>query len=342
MPDTNPPAPILGLHHITAMAADPQTNFDFYVGVLGLRLVKRSVNQDDPTTYHLFYADGAGTPGSDLTFFPWPHLPPARPGVGNASEAMLAIPLGSAPAWRERLGARGVAVEGPTLRFGEATLTLRDPDGLELALVETGDPRDFEPWREGPVAPELQIRGLHGVRQLARDLAPVDAFLTGTLGFEVSGEEGGWRRYALPGERLGGSGRFLDVQEIPGGRLGAWGTGGIHHVAWSVEGDDHQRALRRVVADAGRNPSPVIDRFWFRSVYFKEPGGVLFELATLGPGFAVDEEPEHLGERLILPPRFEGLRPRIEAALPPLDTGALLGASSTDARSDREPHETQT
>jgi glyoxalase family protein len=310
---------VLGLHHITAMASDPQRNHDFYVGVLGLRLVKRSVNQDDPTTYHLFYADGAGSPGSDITFFPWPHLPPAHKGVGNASEAMLAIPAGSAPTWLDRLRAHSVEVEGPAQRFGETTLTLRDPDGLELALVETDDPRDFVPWREGPVAPALQIRGLHGVRLLARERAPGHTFLTDTLGFEVASEEEGWRRYALPGQRLGGSGRFLDVQEIPGGRLGAWGTGGIHHVAWSVRDDAHQRELLHTLAEAGRNPSPVIDRFWFRSVYFKEPGGVLFELATLGPGFTVDEDPAHLGEQLILPPRFEGLRPQIEAVLPPLD-----------------------
>jgi glyoxalase family protein len=312
--------PVLGLHHITAMAADPQRNHDFYVGVLGLRLVKRSVNQDDPTTYHLFYADDEGTPGSDLTFFPWPHLPPARKGVGNASEVMLAIPVGSATGWRERLLEHGLAVEGPMLRFGETTLTLRDPDGLELALVESDDPRDFHPWQRGPVPVEQQIRGLHGVRLLERDLGPSHAFLHTTLGFETAGEEGGWHRYALPGDRLGGSGRFLDLQEIPGGRLGAWGTGGVHHVAWSVRDGEHQVELQRRLAAAGRNPSPVIDRFWFRSVYFKEPGGVLFELATLGPGFAIDEASEHLGERLILPPRFEPLRPHIEAALPPLDT----------------------
>lgn len=312
---------VLGLHHITAMAADPQTNHDFYVGVLGLRLVKRTVNQDDPSSYHLFYADGVGTPGSDLTFFPWPHLAPARPGVGNASEVMLAIPPGAVGYWQQRLQRHSVAADAPAVRFGETGISLRDPDGLALTLVETEQPRAFSAWQEGPVPPERQIRGLHGVRLLERDLGPTVGFLSGSLDFEAIAEEDGWQRFALPGAAAAVSGRFVDLREIPGGRLGAWGTGGVHHVAWSARDGAHQRALQNRVAEAGRNPTGVIDRFWFRSVYFKEPGGVLFEIATLGPGFTIDEQADRLGERLILPPRFESLRPRIEAVLPPLDTG---------------------
>lgn len=302
-----------GIHHVTAIAGNAQENVDFYVGVLGMRLVKRSVNQDDPGTYHLFYADAEGHPGSDLTFFPWANMAPARKGVGLTVEVALAVPSGSLEFWRDRLVAMGVAVGEARRSFGEQVLPFSDPHGLELALVETADRREFTPWSDSSVPRERQILGIHGVRLWQRDRAASVDFLTGTLGFTEVGTEDGWTRLAS-GE--GGSGEFVEIRELPDERRGEWGTGGVHHVAWRVADAAEQVAVRERVERARRRPSPVIDRFWFESVYFMEPGGVLFELATDGPGFAVDEDPSSLGEKLVLPPWLEPMRERIEERLP--------------------------
>jgi glyoxalase family protein len=314
----SPRVGVHGIHHVTAISGDAQQNLDFYTGALGLRLVKRSVNQDAPDTYHLFYADAEGHPGTDMTFFPWPALPPGRKGAGLAVEVGFAVPAGSLGFWTERLAALGLAPARET-RFGEPALALSDPHGLELSLTEAAGERDFTPWPESPVPTEHQIRGFHAVRLWERDLARSGRFLKEALGFEPAGEEGGWHRFGAAG---GGSGKWLDLRELPGERLGEWGTGAVHHVAFRVADGDHQLAVRQRIREAGSNPTPVIDRFWFQSVYFKEPGGVLFELATEGPGFAVDEDPAHLGESLILPPWLEPQRKEIEAALPPLRTAA--------------------
>jgi glyoxalase family protein len=304
-----------GIHHVTVISGDPQENLDFYTGALGLRLVKKSINQDAPDTYHLFYADGAGTPGTDLTFFPWPKLPRATPGVGQVVEVPLAVPPGSLDFWQERLGAHGVAVEAVETRFGERTLPFEDPHGLRLALVETDDAREFVPWQRSEVPEEHQIRGMHAVRLWERALAPTETLLTDVMGFEKMGEEDGWHRYGADG---GGSGRLVDVRVLPDAGRGGGGTGGVHHVAWRTHDDEEELAVRRAVERVGLGPTPPIDRFWFKSVYFREPGGVLFELATDGPGFARDEDPERLGEALILPPWLEAKRAQIEAGLPPL------------------------
>jgi glyoxalase family protein len=306
---------VLGMHHVTAIAGNAQENLDFYQGLLGMRLVKRSVNQDDPATYHLFYADAVGHPGSDLTFFPWAHMPPGRPGAGLIAEVALAVPPDSLGWWRERLAKAGARLGERVERFGEPALTLTDPHGLSLALVETGDARDFTPWPGGPVPEAVQIRGLHAVRLNEHDLGRTAGVLQDVLGYEAAGDEDGWRRFAVDG---GGSGRVLDVMQAPGAPRGHWGVGTVHHVAFRVPDDAVQAATRRKVEGAGLRPTPVIDRFWFRSVYFLEPGGVLFELATDGPGFGVDEDLAHLGRRLVLPPWLEPERQAIEAALPKL------------------------
>lgn len=302
-----------GLHHVTAIAGPARENLAFYAGALGMRLVKKSVNQDDPGTYHLFYADAAGSPGTDLTFFPWERMAPARPGHGLAGEVQLAVPPGSLGFWAERLGAQGASSEE---RFGLRALALRDPHGLPLALVETEPPpgRPPLPWERSEVPGEFQVSGLHGARISVRALGPT-AELLALLGYAEAGAESGWHLFSLPG---GSSGRTLEVAETPGAPRGMWGTGGVHHLAFRVVDDAHEAEVRSAVAGAGLRPTPVIDRFWFRSVYFKEPGGVLFELATDGPGFAVDEDPTALGERLVLPPWLEPDRAAIEAALPPL------------------------
>jgi glyoxalase family protein len=304
-----------GLHHITAIAGPAQENLDFYAGILGMRLVKKSVNQDDPGTYHLFYADAEGHPGSDLTFFPWPHLAPPRDGHGLSTEVSLAIPSGSVSFWNQRLTRYGVSVDPVEQRFGRQVIPAADPHGLRIALVESdaAPSRPFTPWEHSPVPGERQIRGLESARMREYDLAPTVAFLTDVLGFRHLGVEGSWHRY---GVGSGGSGAYVDVQAAPQSRRGAWGVGSIHHLAWRVDDGAHQLQMRGLIDSAGRRPTPVIDRFWFKSVYFLEPGGVLFELATDGPGFAVDEDPAHLGESLVLPPWLEPDRSKIERVLP--------------------------
>ena len=306
---------VTGIHHVTAIAGDAQENLDFYAGVLGMRLVKRSVNQDDPGTYHLFYADAEGHPGSDLTFFPWSHLAPSRVGAGLTSEVSLAVPPGSLGYWSDRLTGYGVRTGDREERFGEPTLPVTDPHGLALSLVETPDAREFSPWSGSPVPADLQIKGIHGVRAWERSLPATAGFLADVFDFREHGADGEWTRY---GPRAGGSGGWMELRSTPQERLGAWGTGSVHHVAWRVADDDEQREVRARVQEAGRGPTPVIDRFWFKSVYFREPGGVLFELATDGPGFGIDEDHATLGERLILPPWLEVHRDEIEAKLPEL------------------------
>jgi glyoxalase family protein len=304
-----------GLHHITAIAGRAQENLDFYAGVLGMRLVKRSVNQDDPGTYHLFYADADGAPGTDLTFFPWEELAPPRPGHGLAVEVALEIPQDSVDYWTGRLEHYGTSIGAIEQRFGSRTVPLTDPHGLKVALVESAPAttRRSTPWEGSEVPAERQIRGLHGARIWERDLAPTTTFLTDVLGFTRLADEGGWVRYGFrdaPG--------VVEIREAATPHRGAWGVGAIHHLAWRVDDEAHQLAMRQRIEASGRRPTPVIDRFWFKSVYFLEPGGVLFEIATDGPGFAVDEDREHLGESLVLPPFLESRRADIERVVPPL------------------------
>ncbi|HYC33646.1 MAG TPA: VOC family protein, partial [Gemmatimonadales bacterium] len=274
-------AVVTGLHHVTAIAGNARENLDFYTRVLGMRLVKKSVNQDDPGTYHLFYADGQGHPGTDLTFFPWPDLPPGRKGTGLTNEVALAAPASSVEWWRARLQEHDVRLGPVETRFGGRFLPFEDPHGLSLALAFTDDLREFGPWAESPVPAEHQIRGLHGVRLWERDLDPTARFLKDALGFAPAGEEAGWHRFAILD---GSSGRYLEIRELPTERQGTWGVGSVHHIAWRVPDGEAQAEARRRVGAAGRQPTDVIDRFWFKSVYFREPGGALFEIATDGPG----------------------------------------------------------
>ena len=224
-------ARVHGLHHVTCIAGDPAENLAFYNRVLGMRLVKRTVNQDAPDTYHLFYADAAGSPGTDLTFFPWPHLPPGRNGAGLAVEVALAVPSGSLDFWSAHLRQRGVGIRGIEERFGERVLPLADVHGLQLALVEVKD-RQFVPWAASPIPADRQIRGLHSVRQLVRAFAPTRELLVDLMGLEVVATEGEWRRFAT---RERGSGAFVDIAERPQAPRGEGGTGAVHHVAWRVE-----------------------------------------------------------------------------------------------------------
>jgi glyoxalase family protein len=294
-----------GVHHITLITGDAPRNVDFYTRVLGLRLVKKTVNQDDPTVYHLFYADEQGSAGSDITFFEYPGARRGRAGAGMihtitwrvGSEAALDF-------WEQRL-----AGEAASARREAGRLQFEDPEGvgLEMAVIETDD----EPLaaKHPEIPEEHALLGFDGVRAYAVDPERSRPLLEQTLAFEPRGEN----RWEARGDRHGG---FYAYDEAPDGR-GVPGAGTVHHVAWASTMDEHE-AWRQRVAEAGMHPTPVIDRFYFKSVYFREPNGILFELATLGPGFAVDEDPEHLGERLSLPPAFEHLRERIEPVLTPL------------------------
>lgn len=294
-----------GVHHVTLITGDAPRNVDFYTRVLGLRLVKKTVNQDDPTVYHLFYADEKGSAGSDITFFEYRGA--ARGTAGPGMVHTIVWRVGSEAAldfWEQRL-----AGEAENVERSAGTLTFEDPEGVrhELAVTETDD----EPLsaKHPEIPEEHALQGFDGVRAYAIDAERSRALLEETLAFEPRGEN----EWEARGEKRGG---FYSYDPAPEGR-GVPGAGTVHHVAWSTNMDEHE-AWQRRVADAGFQPTPVIDRFYFKSIYFREPNGVLFELATLGPGFATDEDPEHLGERLSLPPDYEHLRERIEPVLTPL------------------------
>ena len=277
-----------GIHHVTCITGDAPRNVDYYTGTLGLRLVKKSVNQDDPTVYHLFYADEQGTPGSDITFFEYPGATPGRAGDGMIHTVVWRV--GSEEAvefWRDRVG----------------SVPFTDPEGLRHDVVVSSVPDAPLIADSAEIPREFALQGFEGVRAYASDLERNTAFLD-ALGF-VDGETRGATR-----------GGWIHYEQAPS-EAGVPGAGTVHHVAWAC-GMDEQEAWRQRVTEAGGRPTPIIDRFWFRSIYFREPSGVLFEIATLGPGFAADEDPAHLGETLILPPDFEHLRAEVEPVLTPL------------------------
>jgi glyoxalase family protein len=293
-----------GIHHVTCITADAPANVDFYARLMGLRMVKKTVNQDSPDVYHLFYADEQGSPGADLTFFEFPQAARGRAGDGMVHRIVWRVASADAlDFWAERLGGEGHATErhGDRLRFW-------DPEGLELelAVVEAPD----EPLiAEHPEIPrELALQGFDAVRAYSSAPDRSRPLLERGLAFESTDD--GWK---ARGERRGS----LYAYDPPPAERGVQGAGTVHHVAWGSHDEDHERWRERVI-EAGAHPTPVIDRFWFRSIYFREPNGVLFELATFSPGFAADEDPEHLGETLVLPPWLESRRAEIEAVLTPI------------------------
>ena len=304
-----------GIHHVTAIAGDPQRNLDFYAGTLGLRLVKLTVNYDDPDTYHFYFGDELGRPGSILTFFAWPDGEGGRHGVGQTGEVALAVPRASLGFWIERLLTRGVPYQGPAQRFDETVLTLRDPDGLLLEIVATPRVDGVEPWCEGPVAAEHAIRGVHGVTLWEDGDSGSAAFLSEHLGFRPVGETGNRIRLEARGD---GAGSVVDLRRAPGFWGGTIGVGTVHHVAFRARSREEQARTRETLERLGLQPTEVIDRQYFQSVYFREPGGVLYEIATDGPGFTVDEAAGGLGGSLQLPPQYEASRARIAGNLPPV------------------------
>jgi glyoxalase family protein len=303
------------IHHVTAIAGEPQRNLDFHAGLLGMRLVKLTVNYDDPGTYHFYYGDELGRPGTLLTFFPWTGSRPGRQGTGQINGVALAIPQGSLGYWVERLLSLGVKFEGPTRRFGEQVLAFADPDGLLLELVATPRVGGLEGWREGPVPAEHAIRGVHGVTIWEDGDAGSAAFLTGTMGYTIREQADNRVRLESGSEGLG---TVVELRRAPGFWRGGDGAGTVHHVAFRAADDAEQVERQRKLRDMDVQVTDVRDRTYFRSIYFREPGGVLFEIATDGPGFTVDESPAELGTALRLPARLENMRQRLEVSLPPL------------------------
>jgi glyoxalase family protein len=295
-----------GIHHITAMTADAPGNVEFYAGVLGLRLVKKSVNQDDPTVYHLFYGDDEGSPGADLTFFEYPGLAPGSAGAGMVHRIVWRVASQAAlDFWAQRLEHNGTSV-----RALDGAIRFADPEGLEHELAITAGPDRPLAAIAADIPAEHALGGFEAARAFSADPARSAALLRDTLGF--TSDDGS--AFEVRGEERGG---FYIYDAPPDGSVARPGAGTVHHVAFASTVADHE-PWRARVASAGARPTPVIDRFYFRSIYFREPSGVLFEIATIGPGFAVDEDAEHLGERLSLPPRYEPLRERLEETLTPL------------------------
>lgn len=309
-------APLLGLHHITAIASDPKTNLDFYTRVLGLRFVKKSVNQDDPGTYHLYYGDNVGSPGTALTFFPWAGLRRGRPGTGQAYATAFSVPAGSLAYWQERLTRLNVPVEPVQTRFGEAALPFADPDGMRLELIASAESDPRLPAPSPDVPAEFALRGFHSSTLALTDASATAALLTTTMGYRLAQTEGHRARYTTA---AGGPGTYVDLLTDPTLPRGLNGAGTVHHIAFRVADDAAHLAAHDLLMAHGHHVSEVIDRAYFKSIYYREPAGVLFEIATDQPGFAIDEPVETLGTKLSLPPRLEPHRAEIEAILPKLD-----------------------
>ena len=316
---------IAGIHHVTAIASDPQRNLDFYIGLLGLRLVKRTINFDDPGTYHFYFGDGRGTPGTILTFFPWPGAQRGHPGVGQIEATAFAISPDSIGYWLDRFKEQHVTAEKTSARFGEDVIRFTDPDGLALELiagvearVSPADPRRFatEFWIDSTVPAEYSLRGFHSVSAALEGYERTAKLLTESFGYRLVEESGNRFRFVVPSES--GPGRIVDLLCMPDDRAGHVAAGSVHHIAFRAKDEAEQLKWREQLVDLGYNVTPVIDRTYFHSIYFREPGGVLFEIATEPPGFTLDETLEELGNHLRLPPWMESARSQIETILPPI------------------------
>ena len=303
-----------GLHHITAMASDPARNLAFYRNVLGLRLVKKTVNFDDPGTYHLYYGDESGTPGSILTFFLWPAVKKGRNGAGCASEIAFIIPKSAMQFWLDRLTMFGIDHSRVIERFGEPLISFADPDGMIIELV--GVDALAQGQSNGDVPADAAIRGFAGVTLSVSENGPTAAVLTHVFGYTAHSSEGAVERFTVPGDALA---TRIDLKTVAASPVAALGAGSIHHIAFRAADDADQAAMAATLETLRIGATDQKDRQYFRSIYFREPAGILFEIATDTPGFTVDEDPAHLGEALKLPEWFEPRRTQIEAALPKLD-----------------------
>ena len=309
------PEPIVGLHHVTAIASDPQRNLDFYCEVLGLRFVKRTVNFDDPGSYHFYFGDDVGSPGSILTFFAWPQPSRGRVGAGETSAVAFSVPASSLQFWEQRIRAAGTPVEHADERFGSSVLSLGDPDGTRIELVGQDDPLPSIARRTSNVPAEHAIRGFDGVT-LCEAGFELTAQVLERMGFASTGQENNRIRFISPATAPG---NHIDILIQPQLAHGYMGAGTVHHIAFRAPSDSAQLEWRDFLSKVPLNVTPVLDRTYFHSIYFREPGGVLFEIATDPPGFAFDEPAEHLGESLKLPPWLEENRAEIEEVLPPIE-----------------------
>ena len=310
---------ISGLHHVTAIASDPQRNLDFYIGTLGLRFVKRTVNFDDPGTYHFYFGDNRGTPGTILTFFPWPGVRRGIRGTGQVEATAFAITPNSVSYWLERLKHHYVAAEKTSPRFGEEVVRLIDPDGLPIELIAVAagvSPANIEPWPHSPVPQEHMLCGFHSVSAALEGYERTARLLSDSFGYRLTDESGNRFRFSSADDTA--PGRIVDLLCQPDSAVGRVAAGSVHHIAFRTKDEAEQLQWREHLVDLGYNVTPVIDRTYFHSIYFREPGGVLFEIATEPPGFMSDEKLDDLGTHLRLPPGMESARSQIEEILPPI------------------------
>ncbi|HEU5120750.1 MAG TPA: ring-cleaving dioxygenase [Candidatus Nitrosocosmicus sp.] len=346
---------ILGIHHITAIAGNPQKNIDFYTGFLGLRLVKLTVNFDDPQTYHFYYGDDIGRPGTILTFFPWQAMPKGFRGTGQVITTSFLIPENSIEYWISRLKSQKISYTGPTKRFNdddkgdEQVITLYDPDGMELELVahKVAEERKGHVWKKGPIPEEYATRGFYSATLSLEGYERTADLLTENMGFLNTKREGNRFRFEIKDKEkiiddfysnkekreldLLNSPSTVDLVCLPDTQRGSMGVGSVHHIAWRTPTDESQLDMRKQIVNTGFDATPVIDRRYFHSVYFREPGGVLFEIATDPPGFMVDQKEEELGQKLLLPQWLEPDRKYLEQILPKINTPSLDKFSSTSS-----------
>lgn len=314
---------ITGLHHVTAMARGPQDNVNFYAGILGLRLVKKTINFDAPDVYHLYYGDEQGSPGSIMTFFPWQHMKQGSQGVGQTKATTFSISSASVDYWRKRLEHFEVPHQAPKQRFGETVISFQDFDGLPLELI-TDDEDQRAPFSYGQIPLEYAIRGFHSVELMETSYESTESVLVNLLDHEFVAEEGSRRRYAPKNVQ---NGQYVDVLYDKNSSFARGGSGTVHHIAFETASDDDQLAVRERLLRGGLSPTQVLDRQYFHSIYFREPGGVLFEVATTPPGFTFDESVEQLGEGLKLPPWMEQRRDYLEKLLTPITVDPMQFAS---------------
>ncbi len=306
---------LLGLHHITAIAGQAQRNYDFYTGVLGLRLVKKTVNFDDPGTYHFYYGNEKGSPGTILTFFPWTYIKRGVTGTGMATEIGYSVPAGSHPFWTDRFNQHNVDHELPVERFGETLLPFIDPDGLKLHLVIPAKEDKRQPWGTKAITETTATRGFHSVTLTVKNMEPTSRVLTDILGYKLLAQEGNFYRFVTDAVE---EAAIVDILEDKNGKPGIGAGGTNHHIAFRVNNEEVLMHFREKVLAFGLNITPKIDRNYFFSLYFREPGGILFEIATDNPGFAVDEPAAELGTHLKLPAQYEPRRAELEKILPEL------------------------
>lgn len=316
--------PIKGLHHVTAVARDPQRNVDFYRNVLGQRLVKRTVNFDSPDTYHFYFADETGSPGSVLTFFAWPNIRRGVPGNGETYAVAYNVPLGALDFWQERLKENDITPNPIESRLGQNVLAFNDPDGMSIELVEVEHLPLIQHWQAGPIPQKYALHGFHSVTLWLDEVEPTSALLTQGMGYQFIGAEENRHRFKSDKSALG---HIVDLVHRPGKMQAGFGAGSIHHIAFRVANDEEQLTYQSALSEAGFRVSPVMDRSYFHSIYFREQGSVLFEIATDSPGFLIDEAAESLGEALKLPTWFEPNRSEIETNLQPLSLKPIKSES---------------